>query len=288
MTEPLVYTSNPPALLPMYGRVLTARRPKTGPDTQLPDLQAELLGVRTSGANLRTYQELCGFEPSSYLPVTSPHVLAFPLHLRLLTDRAFPLPLLGLVHLRNRITQHRPIAMGENLDLRVKLGQREMTSRGLEFDLITEARSAGQCVWEESSTTLFRMPGNAGSRSAPGAIVPLAHRQAIRAPENIGRRYAAVSGDRNPIHLHALSARAFGFPGAIAHGMWSKARCLALLEQQRDWQAGAFRVDCQFKKPLFLPGNAQLQWRFEETGADYQLLNASGDAPHLTGRIHWL
>lgn len=288
MTEPFVFTSSPPALLPMYGRVLTARRPKPGPDTQLPDLQAELHGVRTGGANLRAYEDLCGFDHSSHLPVTWPHVLAFPLHLRLLTDRAFPLPLLGLVHLRNAVTQHRPIAIGEVLDLKVRLGPMEITNRGLEFDLITEARSAGQCVWEESSTTLFRMPGDSGSRSAPGTVVHLPQSEEIPVPENIGRRYAAVSGDRNPIHLHALSARAFGFPRAIAHGMWSKARALAVLQRQPEWRAGGFRVDCQFKKPLFLPGDARLQWQFDETGGDYQLLNASGDAPHFTGRIRWL
>ena len=48
-----------------------------------------------------------------------------------------------------------------------------------------------------------------------------------RLPGDLGRRYAAVSGDRNPIHLYALTAKAFGFPRQIAHGMWSKARCLA-------------------------------------------------------------
>ena len=38
-----------------------------------------------------------------------------------------------------------------------------------------------------------------------------------------------MSGDVNPIHLHALTARAMGFPRAIAHGMWTYARTLAPL-----------------------------------------------------------
>jgi len=97
-----------------------------------------------------------------------------------------------------------------------------------------------------------------------------------------------VSGDSNPIHMHALSAKAFGFPRAIAHGMWTKAHAIALLEQQEGWQSGALSVSCQFKKPLFLPGTAQLNWQTGEKGWDYQVLNAKGDAPHLTGRIDWL
>ncbi|OZB20646.1 MAG: hypothetical protein B7X58_00510 [Marinobacter sp. 34-60-7] len=288
MPETLLYTSTPPALLPLYGLVLTARRARPDRNTVLPDLQAELRGVSTGGEMLTAYRDLCDFDHGSHLPVTWPHVLAFPLHLRLLTEPAFPLPLLGLVHLRNSITQHRPLAVGENLDLRVRLGQREITKRGLEFDLITEAVSAGQCVWEESSTTLFRMPNDDASGAAPGAVKPLEHSETIHTPENIGRRYAKVSGDRNPIHLYALSARAFGFPRAIAHGMWSMARSLAVLQEQPEWRAGGFRVDCQFKKPLFLPGQARLQWQFQETGGDYQLLNADADAPHLSGRIEWL
>ena len=57
-----------------------------------------------------------------------------------------------------------------------------------------------------------------------------------------------MSGDHNPIHLHALSAKALGFPRAIAHGMWTKARCLASLRLP-----DAFAVDVRFKKPILLP-----------------------------------
>ena len=66
------------------------------------------------------------------------------------------LPLLGLVHLRNSITQHRPLAAGENLDLKVILDNQKRTDRGLEFDLVTEARASGRLIWEEVSTNLFR------------------------------------------------------------------------------------------------------------------------------------
>ncbi|WP_227499704.1 hypothetical protein [Marinobacter adhaerens] len=158
MPETLVYHTTPPALLPMYGRTLLPKQKQTGGDVSIPKLSASLLGVSTAGKNLKRYQQVCGFAAVSHLPVTWPHVLAFPLHLKLLTEKAFPLPLLGLVHLRNTITQHRPIGTGENLDLSVRLGNTVKSDRGVEFDLITEARSAGKLVWEEASTTLFRQP----------------------------------------------------------------------------------------------------------------------------------
>ena len=125
-------------------------------------------------------------------------------------------------------------------------------------------------------------------KRAPPTLEQYPNTEEMEAPESIGRQYAKVSGDSNPIHMHALSAKVFGFPRAIAHGMWSKAHALAILEQQNEWHSGPVKVSCQFKKPLFLPGTAQLNWRTGKSGWDYQLLNARGDAPHLSGRIEWL
>jgi len=290
MPDSRVYRSAPPSLLPLYGKALLPRQHKPGEQTRIPELQADLLGIATNTRALSTYQRICGFKPGSRAPITWPHILAFPLHLKLLTEKAFPLPLLGLVHLRNTITQHRPVSTGENLDIRVVLGNQQRTDREIEFDLITEARAAGKLIWEETSTNLFRMARQGASDASknPPQLEHYPFSETIKAPENIGRQYAKVSGDRNPIHMHALSARAFGFPRAIAHGMWSKAHALALLEQQKDWSHGPVKVSCQFKKPLLLPGTAQLNWRTGADGWDYQILNAKGDAPHLTGRIDWL
>src|SRR5699024_12516006 len=39
--------------------------------------------------------------------------------------------------------------------------------------------------------------------------------------------YAAVSGDRNPIHVSQGGAKAFGFPNVIAHGMWTAGTLLS-------------------------------------------------------------
>ncbi len=292
MPDTLTYHNEAPKLLPLYARALSRKGGRGASDITLPELSARLVGAGTSTPALDRLQAICGAPQTRHLPITWPHLIAFPLHLRLLTDKQFPLPLLGLVHLRNTITQHRDIGRGEILDLSVRLGAQERTSRGIEFNLITEAYASGRLVWEESSVNLFRQPareeGANKGKSAPPKLERYPNTLDVSAPEAIGRQYAAVSGDRNPIHMHALSAKAFGFPRAIAHGMWSKARVLALLQQQPGWQAGPVRVSCQFKKPLFLPGTAQLNWQPGTSGWDYQLLNAKGDAPHLSGRIDWL
>ncbi len=291
MTQTVKYHHQPPGLLPMYGKAIIPGRSKPSPDSDLPELSAELLGVRTGGEDLARYRKVCGIEPRVSVPITWPHVLAFPLHLKVLTDKRFPLPLLGLVHLSNKITQYRSIGEWESLDLRVTLGEKKNTERGLEFDLITEARSAGQLVWQESSTTLFRHPqkDSAGkTRKQPPSLPSYSNNHTISVPESTGRQYAEVSGDRNPIHLYPFSAKLFGFPRAIAHGMWSKARVLGFLEQQAEWKQDSFTVTCDFKKPVFLPGQTQLNWQAAAKSLDFQLLNKSGDAPHLTGKVDWL
>ncbi|ROU00404.1 hypothetical protein EB809_07850 [Marinobacter sp. R17] len=289
MQDVISYKNRPPALWSLYGKALTSRGSGARSPT-VPPLQAELLGVTTDPVRAGRYADVCGYRSSSRMPMTWPHILAFPLHLKLLTEEAFPLPLLGLVHLRNRITQHRPIAYGECLDIHVRLDNQTDTDKGIEFDLVTEARSAGRLIWEETSTNLFRQPDKSSGGShkgPPPAPERLPHSALITAGESLGRRYGRLSGDLNPIHMHALTAKAFGFPRAIAHGMWSKAHCIALLEQQPAWQEGPVTVTASFKKPLFLPGKAQLNWDEKKDRWAYQLLNEKGDAPHLTGEVIW-
>src|SRR5699024_575814 len=143
MPDRLIYRDTPPALLPLYGKAVMQRKSPSGNGLTLPDQRAVLLCAHTSVTALRQYERVCGFRSGNHMPITWPHILAFPLHLKLLTGKAFPLPLLGLVHLRNSITQHRPIGIGEPLKLEVFFGGQAHTNRGVEFELVTRAGSAG-------------------------------------------------------------------------------------------------------------------------------------------------
>lgn len=99
---------------------------------------------------------------------------------------------------------------------------------------------------------------------------------------DLGRRYAAVSGDRNPIHLHALTAKPLGFPRAIAHGMWTKARCLAALESRLP---DAFSVDVRFRKPILLPGRVEFASSTQGEQIDFAVRDAKRGTPHLDGQV---
>jgi acyl dehydratase len=247
--------------------VHSLRRPSDLPDRELTR------SVEIDRGHLAAYDRVCGFRLRDELPPTYPHVLAFPLAMDLLTG-AFPFSPLGLVHVANRIEQHRPLRADERLDLRVWAADLRPHDRGTQFDMLAEASAAGEVVWRDVSTYLHRERGGGGG-ARDGAEPPPA--SAIwRVPGDIGRRYASVSGDSNPIHLHSLAAKALGQPGAIAHGMWTKARCLAALE---GWLPDAYAVEVRFKLPLRIPGTAT----FSHTDGAFEVWAAA--KPHLEGTV---
>ncbi|WP_276324203.1 MaoC/PaaZ C-terminal domain-containing protein [Streptomyces sp. RFCAC02] len=238
----------------------------------------------TDPAHLARYAEVCGLhaDPAD-LPVTYPHVVAFPLAMELMTRRDFPFPVLGLVHTANHVERTRPIGTAERLTYRVTTTAPRPHPRGTVFDVTADATSGGAVVWRSTSTYLSR-GGRAAPRTAgPGHSVPAPaprRTETWTLPADTGRRYAAVSGDRNPIHLHALTARPFGFRHAIAHGMWTTARCLAALST--GGLPDAFGLDVTFRAPVPLPGRV----RFTTDGTAFSVRpQEDGARPHLTGRL---
>jgi hypothetical protein len=254
---------------------------------EVPDLTLVLSDVEVERDRLAAYDRVCGFRLRDTLPATYPHMLAFPLQLALMTDPAFPVPAIGLVHIANRITQHRALRLGERLELKVSATPLEPHPRGRRFSLLTEVRSGGELVWEEVSTNLHR-----GGGSGDGAGEPEALRDATELPAaaswrlagDLGRRYGGVSGDLNPIHVHPLSARLFGFPAAIAHGMWTKARCLAALGSQLP---DAFTVRVAFRAPIVLPATVIYAEQARAGGIDFGVRHAKKDRSHLDGAVEF-
>src|SRR3954466_15538083 len=88
---------------------------KTGGD--LPELTLTRNAVPVDARHAASYAALCGFPRKDTLPLPYPHLLAFGLHLQIMTDGSFPFPAVGTVHLENSITQHRPIAVTEALQV---------------------------------------------------------------------------------------------------------------------------------------------------------------------------
>ncbi len=244
--------------------------------------------VVVEARHVAAYAKVCGFTPAHGVPMLYPHMQAFPLAMMLFGSRRFPWPAMGLVHLANSARLLKRIQIGDELRIEMHTGELLAHDKGQAFTLHARALRGGEAVWESTWTLLrlgVRNPRGPRYESALSDPTPLAHQADFYAGAGIGRSYGRVSGDINPIHLSALTARFLGFRKAIAHGMWTKARALAtLMPREAVDQA---EVTVEFKTPLFLPARVSLWAARDEHGALFEVRNAKGDKPHLRGRVHF-
>ncbi|MFI9569196.1 MaoC family dehydratase [Streptomyces rishiriensis] len=331
MTGDVITLSGPPALGPRLalGALRSPfKRPRPGAVFSGAGDRLVLPGLRVDLARLAAYERVCAFPTGEdALPLTYPHVLGFPLAMRIMSGRDFPLPLLGLVHTSIEITRRAALPATGAYDLTVYVDRLEPHRKGTEAVVVTELRAtpsqgasdgpdtADEPVWTSTSTYLARhrteteptadrtappttrtTPATNQAAPAPGHPAPVTKQAAPasggaepgllpvldewRLAADVGRRYGAASGDRNPIHLHALTARLFGFPRAIAHGMWTVARCLAA-----HGAPPAVRVRAEFRAPVLLPGTVA----FAADGSRFEL-RGTGEAGrvHASGRVDHL
>ncbi len=281
---------SPPSAWSAYARVLVDRKPALVPGgRRIGRLEAQLARIALDRDRLARYRRVCGISSGATLPIAYPHVLATPVHLALLSSPRFPVRLFGLVHVANVIEQRRPLDPSESGQLLAWVDGYRETPRGQEFDLETEWRQGGEWLWRETCTFLARRGGRRqekprrGVAAEPAADAPV-ECASFRAPVGLGREYGLISGDLNPIHLADLTARAFGFKAAIAHGMWSVARCAAELP------AAAFdrpvRLEAHFTLPVLLPAWLTLErWTAPDGGIRFVLRDARSERVHLRGRL---
>lgn len=229
------------------------------------------------------YARVTGFAVRDVVPPTWLHVLTFPLQAALMAEADFPFGLAGLVHVRNDMELIRPVRLCQKARLLVRAENPQPHARGVTFDMVGTVHVDDELAWRGVSQYLSRssrLPGEppkAVREAAPEA--PDA--QQWRLAAGLGRQYAAVSGDANPIHLSPITARIFGFPRPIIHGMWTHARALAVFDGRLP---ETYRVGVQFTKPIFLPGTVRFASAVEDGVTRFVVRNRDGK-PHLIGRV---
>ena len=282
-----------PAVWSMYPKIMVSRKPSLVPEGgEVPRIESRLAKVVIDRKHLAQYSQICGAAAGATLPIAYPHILAMPLHLAMLGAEAFPVKLFGLVHVQNRIAMREPLSADEAggdplLDRRpsryrarpgirsahrIRRGGRAALGRDLHVPRAQATRRRAP----RKTTTVSRAVEN----GADGVAIKSS---SFRAPAGLGRRYGFISGDVNPIHMSDLTARAFGFPRAIAHGMWSLGRLAS------DFEAEQFNGGCEltvnFKLPIYMPAWLMLQRWEIENGSAFALRDAQGEKPHLTGTL---
>lgn len=285
MREVIVEPTLPDVGVKIAQGLLNARR-RPSPDKGLPDKAVVITDLTQDAERAAAYSRVCGYGVRSFVPSTWLHVLTFPLQAQIMSGADFPFPPAGIVHVSNEITMHRPVGVTETLRLSVEAKNLQPHKKGATFDFRGTIHVGDQLVWEGVSNYLAPKAKVAGEPVAaereqmPDGVPS----QRWRVPADQGRRYAKVSGDVNPIHLHPLTARVFGFKRPIIHGMWTHARALAAFGGTLP---EAYQVRVQFTKPISLPStvgfiadHADGFRRFAVVGKD--------DKPRLVGSLRAL
>ena len=278
-TAPIVLNS-----LPNMPIILAKAAIKSGSyqvGDSLPAISAEWQNMPLDAQHLAQYNKICGFAEHK-MPATYLWTRAFPLIMRILVSKQFPLPAMGQVHLSNQISVHKTFDISKKITITAAVAHSKLSSKGLEWTMQLTADVEGLSVWSSQSTFLHRCKTGIERNSK---IIENAdgESQQWTLAKDLGRRYAAISGDYNPIHLGALSAKLFGFKQAIAHGMWSKARCLAALDDVTP--DSGYQVNVNFLKPVYLPSSVNFYVKPQEDRQNFCLYDSSGEHRHLQGSI---
>lgn len=259
---------------------LIFKKPKA--EKVLPQVEYVVDSFKVDQKHLKAYNEVCGFKNNGYIPAIYLTVLSQSLQMHMMTSEAFLFPILGLVHIRNQVKQYRKVGVNETLTLSCKFGELQPHDKGVQFDFITTVKVGNEIVVEALTTYLSRQKTDAKAAVKPAESKAPDYKLNTewKISENTGRRYAMTSGDFNLIHIHAVTAKAFGFKQAIAHGMWSKAKALANLSLP-----DAYEADVWFKLPMYLPSKVEFLTAQAANDTDFLIRNSKNQKPHVTGHV---
>lgn len=293
--------SDVPDLMRLYRSAMKDMVPGLGTSRaadQLPTRGLEVRGVRIDATHLASYCRTTSLRLGSEVPLTYPYVLTFPVVMALMTRPDFPFAAVGTVHLNCDIEQFRPLSVDDELTFRIYADNLRRHRRGTLVDVIAEVYvDDGQTLaWKQTSGFLSKGKKAAeGERTDSGRLLPapsgapeVAASALVKVTPADIKAYAEASGDKNPIHVNTLGAKALGFPSTIAHGMWSAARALAALEG-RIPGGGAARYRVDFSKPVILPATVGLWAEADGQAWDIELRRASKpETLHMHARIEAL
>ncbi|WP_064256140.1 MaoC/PaaZ C-terminal domain-containing protein [Rhodococcus sp. D-6] len=278
--------SSLPSTFDIYSRAVLGALPVVGASgDSLPDDVLVLRSLKVDPDDLAEYTKVCGLRFGDSLPLTYPFILTFPLVMKLMVSKGFPFAAVGSVHAENVIEQFRPISVTEPLDIAVHAENMREHRKGLLVDLVSEVNVGRELVWRQTSTFLHQQRTSLSGQPKPEPKeeeIPPVPTSTLRVDQKVIDRYAAVSGDRNPIHVSPLGAKAFGFPKTIAHGMWSAAATLSAVEGRIP---GKVTYAVRFGKPVLLPSSLSLYAQHVADGWDLALRHPKKQYPHLTATL---
>ena len=278
--------SKAPSMLALYLKAaLKKNKPAYKIADTLPALAVELHTQVINRNKLKKYQSLCGFEKAKTIPASYLQILTFPLQMQLLTEKAMPFAVMGLVHLNNHIEVFKAITSDDGpFTLSAQIGKQQLTPKGLSFEVIAQVKNTdGELLWQAHASFLHRCKTDIEKTHSTTKAPLLSNQQHWNLASNIGRRYGRLSLDINPIHLFAFSAKLFGFKRQIAHGLYLNARCIAALEGQLP--PAPYKIETAFKRPLLLPAKVVFYHQRQSPQHLLEVWSEDQQALHLSASI---
>jgi acyl dehydratase len=279
-----VETTERPGALRNLLRAAAGALPFIPRSSDLPDRTLKVEGIEIDRSNVASYAAVTGLRYGDEVPLTYPFALTFPVVMSLVTGFDFPFAAMGSIHTANHITQYRPIAVTDAVDVKVHAENLREHRRGLLVDILTDVLVGNERAWHQVTTFLHQQRTSLSDEPKPPPTkqpkLPPPNGVLSISPGQI-RRYASVGGDHNPIHTNPIAAKLFGFPTVIAHGMFSAAAVLRTIEGQLP---DAVQYSVRFGKPVVLPAKANVYVERIADGWNLALRNAKGQ-PHLTGTV---
>lgn len=248
-----------PAILPLYLACLLKKAQPQSQENAINNLTLTFNDCHIDSKKLEKYNVFYGRKSQKETVTASYiHLLVFRPQLKFLLNKALPFPVMGLVHMFNDIILHKRILVNDKIDIKISVKDFHQGKKGKELTLHTEVIRQGELVWESFSGYLYPSKKKHQKSSVnPVAKTPVDSdvKSIWNLPSNLGRRFALLSGDANPIHTYKLAAKLFGFKQAIAHGMCMALKCEHELAKLRHDSSPLRRLYVEFKKPIYLPNS---------------------------------
>jgi len=282
-----LFFEHTPSLAPIFIKAFTSTKPRFIEDLDsLPKISASATNIKINDKHLRQYEDICGFKQKEFVPAPYLHVASSPIMMGIITHQSFPLKALGLIHKQHTMIQHRALRRYERFNATCRLINFLKTPDFIEFQLATEVTVNSELVWESIGTFISKNPRAKLKRIREKKLtdndMTVWQEREWELDYYLGQRYARISGDYNPIHLHKRTARIFGFRRHIAHGMWMLAHCAAQFHGAFD----KYKLDIQFNAPVFLPSKLSFLYDKTQDLIRFQVSNPRNKSKiYLSGKI---
>jgi acyl dehydratase len=185
---------------------------------------------------------------------------------------------------------HHPLPQGEKLDVTAQLERIDDNGRRavITQKLVTGTKNAPSAIEARiyAVVPLNRKGADEPKKRKEPARVPTDAKLLTewRLAKNSGLKFAALTGDFNPIHWIPAVARANGFKSTILHGFSTMARSMEGLESHYLLGSRSIKwIDVQFTRPLVLPKTVGLFVNITEDEKQVFVGDALGGPAYMTG-----